>query len=97
MGNVGSIMRDVGCRKCDLDTPCLVINLDTLERNLKLIHEAAEAADKRVRPHAKTHKCSTLARKQLDAGAIGVCAAKVSEAEVLVEAGLSGILNVYLY
>lgn len=85
-------MQDIGCRKHDLDTPCLMIDLDTLDKNMKLVHEATRAVGKNVRPHAKTHKCSTLARKQLEAGAVGVCAAKVSEAEALVAAGVSGIL-----
>jgi D-serine deaminase-like pyridoxal phosphate-dependent protein len=49
-------------------------------------------AGKSLRPHAKTHKCTTLAKMQMANGAIGICAAKVSEAEVLVEAGISGVL-----
>ena len=49
-------------------------------------------AGKHLRPHVKTHKCSTLARRQIEAGAIGVCVAKVSEAEALVKAGLDNIL-----
>jgi D-serine deaminase-like pyridoxal phosphate-dependent protein len=52
----------------------------------------ANAAHKNLRPHAKTHKCSTLVKKQIDRGAIGICAAKVSEAEVLVKAGVKDVL-----
>jgi D-serine deaminase-like pyridoxal phosphate-dependent protein len=78
--------------KYDLDTPCLVLDLDVLDRNLETMQAAAGRAGKALRPHAKTHKCSSLARKQIQAGAIGVCAAKVSEAEALVKAGLEGIL-----
>jgi D-serine deaminase-like pyridoxal phosphate-dependent protein len=78
--------------KFDLDTPCLVLDMDVLERNLRTMQAAADRAGRSLRPHAKTHKCSALARKQIDAGAIGVCAAKVSEAEALVKAGLDGIL-----
>jgi len=78
--------------KCELDTPCLVLDLDVLERNLHKMQAAAGRAGKSLRPHAKTHKCSALARKQIEAGAIGVCVAKVSEAEALVKAGLDAIL-----
>jgi D-serine deaminase-like pyridoxal phosphate-dependent protein len=78
--------------KSDLDTPCLVLDLDILETNLRKMQAAVNEAGKNLRPHAKTHKCSSLARKQIEAGAIGICAAKVSEAEALVKAGLRGIL-----
>jgi D-serine deaminase-like pyridoxal phosphate-dependent protein len=78
--------------KFDLDTPCLVLDVDVLERNLQKMQAVVGRAGKDLRPHAKTHKCSTLAQRQIDAGAIGVCAAKVSEAEALVKAGLDGIL-----
>jgi D-serine deaminase-like pyridoxal phosphate-dependent protein len=78
--------------KYELDTPCLTIDIDILEHNLANMQAAARAADKNLRPHAKTHKCSLLAKKQIEAGAIGACAAKVSEAEVLTDAGVQGIL-----
>jgi D-serine deaminase-like pyridoxal phosphate-dependent protein len=78
--------------KFDLDTPCLVLDLDTLERNLQKMQAAVDQSGKNMRPHAKTHKCSSLAKRQIEAGAIGVCAAKISEAEALVKAGLGGIL-----
>jgi D-serine deaminase-like pyridoxal phosphate-dependent protein len=78
--------------KFELDTPCLVLDLDILEENLAKMQTEANAADKDLRPHAKTHKCSTLAKKQIDQGAIGICAAKVSEAEALVKAGVKNVL-----
>jgi len=78
--------------KADLDTPCLVLDLDVLEENLRRMQEVATRAGKRLRPHAKTHKCSALARQQIAAGAVGVCVAKVSEAEALARAGVGGIL-----
>lgn len=78
--------------KFDLDTPCLVLDLDILEKNLRKMQAAVDQSGKNIRPHAKTHKCSSLARMQIETGAIGVCAAKVSEAEALVKAGLGGIL-----
>jgi D-serine deaminase-like pyridoxal phosphate-dependent protein len=78
--------------KSDLDTPCLVLDMDVLERNLQKMQDAVRQAGKNLRPHVKTHKCSALAKKQIETGAIGVCVAKVSEAEVLVKAGLGAIL-----
>lgn len=79
-------------RKPELDTPCLVLDLDILERNILKMQAVATRAGKSLRPHAKTHKCSSLARMQLQAGAVGVCAAKLSEAEALLKAGLDDIL-----
>ena len=63
-----------------------------LENNLARMKRAASLAGKALRPHAKTHKCSRLAQRQLAAGAIGICAAKLSEAEALVRAGIRGVL-----
>ncbi len=79
-------------RKTELATPCLVLEVALLERNLATMQAAATRAGKRLRPHAKTHKCSALARRQLAAGARGVCVAKVAEAAGLVAAGLSDVL-----
>jgi len=79
-------------RKLELDTPCLVLDLDILEHNIRKMQAVAMRAGKSLRPHAKTHKCSSLARMQVEAGAKGVCAAKLSEAEALVNAGLEDIL-----
>ena len=78
--------------KYDLDTPCLVLDLDILESNLQSMQTTVGMAGKNLRPHAKTHKCSALAKRQLAIGAIGVCAAKVSEAETLVREGIDRIL-----
>lgn len=85
-------MKRTSASKWALDTPCLVLDLDVLEGNLEKMQAAVSRVGKQLRPHAKTHKCSALARRQIAAGAIGVCAAKVSEAEMLVKAGLRGIL-----
>ncbi len=85
-------MASTGKYKSDLDTPCLVLDMNVLEQNLQKMQAAVEHAGKNLRPHVKTHKCSSLARMQIGAGAIGVCVAKVSEAEALVKAGLDNIL-----
>lgn len=78
--------------KYALDTPCLVLDLDVLEASLRRMQTAVGAAGKQLRPHAKTHKCSALALRQIEAGAVGICAAKVSEAEALAAAGVRGQL-----
>lgn len=78
--------------KTDLDTPCLVLDLEILDQNLKKMQALTERAGKHLRPHAKTHKCSILARRQMELGAIGICAAKVSEAEALCRSGIENIL-----
>src|SRR5690606_12719414 len=46
---------------------------------------------KRLRPHAKTHKSAALARRQIDLGAVGICCAKLGEAEIFAEAGVADI------
>ena len=78
--------------KFELETPCLVLDLDLLEDNLQTMQTLADSKGKKLRPHAKTHKCSILAKKQIEYGAIGICAAKVSEAEKLAASGIKGIL-----
>jgi D-serine deaminase-like pyridoxal phosphate-dependent protein len=82
----------IGKKKLELDTPCLVVDIDLLDENLQKMQARVKTAGKALRPHAKTHKCSTLAKMQIANGAVGVCVAKVSEAEALVEAGISGVL-----
>jgi D-serine deaminase-like pyridoxal phosphate-dependent protein len=76
----------------DLDTPCLLLDLDAMERNIATM--AAFLADKpaKLRPHFKTPKTPEVARRQLAAGAIGITVAKLGEAEVLADAGLGPIL-----
>lgn len=76
----------------DLPTPSLVLDLDAFEANVKKMADLYRAKGRGLRPHAKTHKCPIIAKKQIEAGAIGICAAKVAEAEVMVEAGIEKIL-----
>jgi D-serine deaminase-like pyridoxal phosphate-dependent protein len=76
----------------DLPTPALVVDLEALESNLKKMTDFYRGKKAKLRPHTKTHKCPILAKKQIAGGAVGVCAAKVSEAEVMVEAGVENVL-----
>ncbi|MBV8594323.1 MAG: DSD1 family PLP-dependent enzyme [Caulobacteraceae bacterium] len=78
--------------RADLATPALVVDLDAFARNVAVMAAAARAAGVALRPHAKTHKCAEIARRQVAAGAVGVCCAKLGEAEALAEAGIDGLL-----
>jgi D-serine deaminase-like pyridoxal phosphate-dependent protein len=75
----------------DLPTPQVLIDRDRVERNLDRVQRLAADAGMRLRPHAKTHKSPIVARWQLDRGAVGVCCAKLGEAEVFVDAGITDI------
>jgi 3-hydroxy-D-aspartate aldolase len=76
----------------EIDTPALVLDLDAFESNLQLMMTSVSGRPVRVRPHAKTHKSVDIARRQLAAGAVGLCCQKVSEAEALVEGGIGDVL-----
>lgn len=82
----------IGKHKLALDTPCLVIDLDLLKKNLRTMQQFGQQYQIGIRPHCKTHKCTTLAQMQREYGAIGLCATKLSEAEILIEKGLDDIL-----
>jgi len=82
----------VGIAKCEIDTPALCLDADALERNIERMAQYLADKPVRLRPHNKTHKCPTIAWKQLRAGAIGITAAKLGEAEVLAQAGVRDIL-----
>lgn len=75
-----------------LPTPALLLDLDVFDRNVRRMAEFLGARGKGFRPHAKTHKCPLIAARQLSAGAVGICVAKVSEAAVMVNAGIDRVL-----
>lgn len=81
-----------GLTKNDLPTPALLVDLDAFEKNLRGMAGHARARAKSLRPHAKTHKCAEVARRQVAAGALGVCVATIPEAAVMVRSGLGGVL-----
>jgi D-serine deaminase-like pyridoxal phosphate-dependent protein len=74
-----------------LPTPSVVVDLDRVDRNIDRMQAAAAARRLRLRPHAKTHKSIALARQQIARGAVGVCCAKLGEAEVFAAAGIDDI------
>tara|TARA_Y100001936_G_scaffold253516_1_gene318649 strand:+ start:6736 stop:7827 length:1092 start_codon:yes stop_codon:yes gene_type:complete len=75
-----------------LDTPVLVVDEDAFLRNMKRMQEIAAGAGIAYRPHAKAHKSPEITKMQLDAGAVGVCCAKLGEAEVLASHDIKDIL-----
>jgi 3-hydroxy-D-aspartate aldolase len=84
--------RLTGISKWELDTPALCVDLDKLTDNIATMR--AKLGEMKVvsRPHAKTHKCPTIAKLQLAAGSIGICTAKLTEAEVMAASGIEPIL-----
>jgi D-serine deaminase-like pyridoxal phosphate-dependent protein len=75
----------------DLRTPSVLIDKTRLEQNVDRMQAAATARGVRLRPHAKTHKSPDLARVQIARGAVGICCAKLGEAEVFAAAGIDDI------
>src|SRR3989454_10892368 len=82
----------IGIALDEVDTPALVLDMDALERNLLRMADAVKGSGVRLRPHAKSHKCAEIARRQIAAGAVGVCCQKVSEAEALAQGGVADVL-----
>jgi D-serine deaminase-like pyridoxal phosphate-dependent protein len=83
---------DIGKSKWELDSPALCVDLDKMEQNIKAVHTALQGTGVAVRPHIKTHKCPAIAKMQIAAGAVGVCAAKISESEVMLSNGITNVL-----
>jgi D-serine deaminase-like pyridoxal phosphate-dependent protein len=79
----------------ELDTPALIVDLDVMERNLAQMADYCRRHNLRLRPHTKTHKIPELARKQIESGATGITVAKLDEAEVMIDAGLTDLLLAY--
>jgi len=75
-----------------LHTPALVLDLDVFEENLGKMQRHLEQHGMGLRAHTKTHKCPIIARKQIEQGALGVCAAAVSEAEIMCAGGVGEVL-----
>jgi D-serine deaminase-like pyridoxal phosphate-dependent protein len=75
-----------------VDTPALLLDADALEANLQKMAAFFAHRRSKLRPHFKSHKCTTIARLQLKAGAVGITCAKLGEAEVVADAGIRNIL-----
>jgi 3-hydroxy-D-aspartate aldolase len=75
-----------------LQTPALLVDLERFELNLHAMQQHCASAGIALRPHAKTHRCVEIARRQIAAGAVGICCAKLGEAEVMAQGGIDSIL-----
>lgn len=76
----------------ELDTPCLLIDLGQAEKNIMDMQKRADMLGVNLRPHTKTHKMPYFAKKQVEAGACGIAVAKIGEAEVMADNGITDIL-----
>lgn len=76
-------------------TPYLRLDVAVLDRNIEAMARRCAGAHLALRPHAKTHKCPQVARRQLDAGAVGLTVATIGEAEVFAEAGADDLFIAY--
>src|SRR3546814_14560202 len=81
----------VGDLAAAIDTPSLVLDLDAFEDNLRTMQVLAERHGVALRPHAKAHRCTEIALRQIALGAVGICCQKVSAAVPFVQAGVRDI------
>lgn len=88
-----NIPAETGMSVADVDTPCLLVDLDALDTNIARMEQFVAEQNIRLRIHAKTHKSPDIAARQIAAGAIGVCCQKVSEAEAMVRGGVGDVLE----
>lgn len=82
----------VGMKVEEVDTPALILDLNAFEANLDLMAKLTGEAGMALRPHAKSHKSTTIANMQIARGAVGQCCQKVGEAEILVDGGVKDVL-----
>jgi D-serine deaminase-like pyridoxal phosphate-dependent protein len=83
-------MNEIGITKDDMDTPALLADLDLIDNNILTMADYLRKT--KLRAHTKVHRVPFLAHKQLKAGAKGICCQKVSEAEVMVAAGIKDVM-----
>ena len=76
----------------ELTTPAMVLDLAAFDQNIEAYQNHINLHGLRARPHAKSHKCAEIARRQIAAGAVGVCTASLHEAEAMVGRGINNIL-----
>ena len=79
----------------ELETPAVVIDLDVMEKNLSRMSDYCRLHNLKLRPHTKSHKIPELAKLQLANGANGITVAKIGEAEVMIDSGITDILIAY--
>src|SRR5919109_32908 len=79
----------------EIDTPAVLIDLDRALANIARAQAHADTAEVKLRPHIKTHKLPFFAKRQVEAGAVGITCQKIGEAEVMADAGLADIFLPY--
>ena len=84
----------IGTPISDLDTPCLVVDMDNLDHNMSVMADYYQNRNTKLRGHGKNHKTPAIAMRQINRGGTvgGVCSAKVSEAEVMIHAGITNVM-----
>jgi Predicted amino acid aldolase or racemase len=88
-------MTKIGMSIDELETPCMLVDLDKLEANIAKWQATIAANGVALRPHVKTHKVPEIGQMQIAAGAAGITVAKISEAEVFAEGGINDIFVAY--
>ena len=78
-----------------IETPCILLEKERLQNNIRLIQESANAQNVNVRPHIKTHKCTQILQLQIDAGAVGITASKTDEALTFINHGIESVTIAY--
>ena len=78
-----------------IETPCVLVDKQRLQSNIRFIQELANSHKVNLRPHIKTHKCLEIARLQVNQGAVGITASKTDEALVFIENGISSVTVAY--
>ncbi len=88
-----SLRPQLGTSVADLDTPCLILDMDALDHNMATMSEYYQDRSAKLRGHSKNHKSPAIAHRQIRRGGTvgGVCAAKVAEAEVMVHGGVPSV------
>lgn len=81
-----------GMTKDVLPTPCMVVDIDLFEKNLKTMAAYGKQAPINLRPHVKVHKSVDVAKRQIALGAVGVTTATIAESELMSGAGIQGVL-----
>ena len=82
----------IGKPVTEADTPALLLDADALQANINHMAAFFKGRPCKLRPHFKSHKCTAIAKLQMEAGAVGITCAKLGEAEVLADAGITDIL-----
>jgi D-serine deaminase-like pyridoxal phosphate-dependent protein len=93
--NFSNINVEIAMLVQDLETPSVLIDLDKMQQNIIKMQALCDNLGLAFRPHVKTHKIPDIARRQIEAGAVGIACQKLTEAAVFIEAGIGDILIPY--